>query len=377
MLKTIKGDGLILAIDRKETAEPTIPVRWSLEKELVETLVSFKEEASRFNILFVIKDDRGSESRVLAPLDQEMTYLSFQRPGDNRVLATIVRGSIGYLRNQYLSRDRNFYRMPVLDYSGSDFLPHVEPVSLVRMVVNIPEGVFAPEPSAWMKWWVNLFYEDEPRDECGFGKRQLFAFTIQPAQVAIIVGFSFLATSLAVLGYFLAGRVKGFAFRQCFGFLRDPIFGWRSIFSMLDDTEYAFTPVVSFKGRKIRLLACVPFTPIYPVFIAALYFHTWIGLQTLGTLPMVVAAGVFIPVAVLGILDLMYYFLGNKAYDETMEQRRKQREEKESRLLEEKLNALVCQGDNTPSISSLPPKKRTWHLRFLALKAIVCRPYAR
>lgn len=387
MLKIVRGDGLNLAIDREETAVPTIPIRWCIGKELVEKLLTDSKNYKPF-ILFVIRDEQGRENRVLVPLSQEMTYLSFQRPGDNRVVATVVRGWISPsmmsdLQETYLSRSRGFYCTDVLNSDGDSFLYHINSIGFAKMIVNVPKGVFAPEPSAWMEWWVNLLYEDEPRDECWFRKRCLFAFTIQPALVALLAGLGFFRLLLVALFFSFLGFVKDLDFGRILRSLKnDPIFsGWHEAAKVFGETKYAFTPVVSFKGRKTRLLACVPFTPIYPALITLFYLNDYVGLYYLGTFPMVIAAGVLIPVVALGMIDLgrillAYCFLG-KLDDEEMEQQRKQKEEEDSRKLIEEVSALVCNGDITPSISSLPLEKRTLYLRFLALKAMICRPYAR
>jgi len=50
----------------------------------------------------------------------------------------------------------------------------------VEQQVLVPVEVFAKEPAAWEKAWVNLFFRSRPGDQCDFRKRRLFAYTIQP-----------------------------------------------------------------------------------------------------------------------------------------------------------------------------------------------------
>jgi hypothetical protein len=38
---------------------------------------------------------------------------------------------------------------------------------------------------------------------------------------------------------------------------------------------------------------------------------------------------------------------------------------------------LFCDGQAIPAINALPSKRRTTHLRFMNLKAKVCKPFAR
>ena len=74
------------------------------------------------------------------------------------------------------------------NYSTKNFYSRFgdqDTLEFAEIAVVVPTGVFAPEPSEWEKRWVNLWYVNEPLNQCQFRKRRITAYTIQPILVAL------------------------------------------------------------------------------------------------------------------------------------------------------------------------------------------------
>ena len=178
-----KGKIMIkLMVESREVQNASLPIRWCVEKSALEALRERK--VKNHHLLLVIKPQRGGrEFRHLVPLEQMVQYVSFSKPGENKVFATIVwnsDGDVGKLRNLYLKRYAGGYDTDVINSDGELF-ELKQSLGSANLTIEVPAEVFAKEPPEWEKKWVNLFFQEEPIDRCHHRKRKwFFAYPIQP-----------------------------------------------------------------------------------------------------------------------------------------------------------------------------------------------------
>lgn len=76
-----------------------------------------------------------------------------------------------------------------------------------KTFLQVADGYFAKEPSAWEKWWVNLWFGGEAaHDQCHFRRRRLVAYTLQPPLVALFIATTTTVRALIALFFSLFGR---------------------------------------------------------------------------------------------------------------------------------------------------------------------------
>lgn len=79
-----------------------------------------------------------------------------------------------------------------------------------------------------------------------------------------------------------------------------------------------------------------------------------------------------------GLAYLLDKYLDKKVRPGAKERSARREQEMFKLRYETEFEPLLCDGrDLKPSIADLPPERRTVHLRFLDLKAKVCRPFAK
>ncbi len=397
-----------LIISETQVQDATIPVRWCLDRNELEKLK--EQEVKNPSLLLVVTTPSGNEwtevDRYLIPLDQMLAYVQFHKPGKNRILAAVVwrlDGDVSKLKELFFERSSyHRYEKNVLTYNGKSFQRDNCQWEFIggetELEVVVPKELFAKEPPAWEKWWVNKFFETKPRDQCQYRRRRMIAYTIQPPIVFLVVIFVSICRILAAGALLFLGKRKVDLRPIIHPFLYHNSDVWRctaaSVF--LRDAE----------GKRRHWLVTFFSPPVFPAFVATLvgvkfifpslplmqWWHYLIG--SLATM-VGIAVVVYTLFAIIFILHSLFRLIFpvkikkswveewgewierqmEKRYAEEAEKRRLA-EVKKSQLQAELEQLLICNGEFTPSLRALPKKKQTVYLRFQDLKAKVCKPYA-
>lgn len=402
---------LKLIAEHPEAAEAVMPLRWCVTPD---TLAELKNRgAINAHLLLVVIHDDDEVDRHLVPLGQMMDYVEFQRKGKHTVFGTIVwheEGNVFYLRKMLAAGnfDSPFNTGRLQDYETREvverLLPreldageplytdyHIRHLDLTALHVVVPAEFFAKEPPEWEKRWVNLWFETKPRDQCQFRRRRFAAYTIQPP----LVLFWLVARTLfqVIAGTFLV--LAGMR-RVDFRALTHP---WTySVDDLWSDVEKGNSVFLRERSGKRRALLWWAFTPLawLIVFAGAMAGNLitatgipWWLLAVAAPLALIVPAAVItvgfwlLVVAFGGAVSLYGRIFRRETSDErerrVAEERR--RREEAARLAFEReharyLAAIACDGPVAVNLKALPKQYRTVHLRFLDLKARVCRPFA-
>ncbi len=192
--------GTLTLIVNQEVQDPTLSVRWCVDSALIETL---KERGALDPHVLIVLAEEIQESygqtfhlrkKMVFPLEQGMGYLQLLRPGNHILAATIVWNTMH--DKDTANADRQGVRYWLLnaeqfERNGRFSIPSLCYVGESHILLNIPSGIFAPEPSARMSSWVNLWFRSRPKDECDYRKRLLIAIFIQPIAMGIWIPFRY------------------------------------------------------------------------------------------------------------------------------------------------------------------------------------------
>lgn len=390
-----------LFVDERAQQDSVIPLRWCICKEVFDQL---KEQmAENPCLLLVVTSSRDEEvCRKLVPLDQMMDYVSFGGPGQHRILATIVwedGKGVRDLKNGFVVKRHGTYRYnDILDWKGN-FREDLGRFGregggrwlekTAELKVDVAGEFFAKEPPKWLRGWTNLWYETSPVDQCQLRRRCILAFSVQPPLVLLWTIFVCSLRFLLVALFLLCG-LRRINF--------DPLFhplGCRTKQLTWNMKKGRLSVFFSTKDGDRRPCFFWPLTPIFILSLAGglyLLLGVWAGVSVWLVLAILglVVLGLFFGALIVCILYCLGCYLRGKiktpGYDYRAELERikkreqKEREEKEKALLmlEKNLLPLVCTGVVLkPDLNDLPWGKRTVYLRFLDLKRMVCKPFAR
>lgn len=172
----------------KNVTGGSVPIAWCLDRELLNDIKKSKRQAWVLFVMLYKKNKR--EFRRLVPLQDMMTYLSFQYSGPVEIFATILKGSKKALYNDFLRP--GIYTQYV--YEHITFDDEINSYSYLddrganakSIEIEVPEGIFAKEPPKWEQAWVNYFFDMRPFDQCNYRRRRIFAYTIQPLLFLLI-----------------------------------------------------------------------------------------------------------------------------------------------------------------------------------------------
>src|SRR3989338_2348029 len=103
-----------LLVGNTRSNSATMPVRWCTSQELLAKLEEKGVEDP--HVLIVVREAGGhKEKRWVRPLADAICFITFRKPGDNLVFATVVWEKDEKTPNDlYLSRDYRDYRTTVL-----------------------------------------------------------------------------------------------------------------------------------------------------------------------------------------------------------------------------------------------------------------------
>lgn len=354
----------------------SIPISWCLDIETVHYLTTRKVVDPQVVIVIAPEGEAYSirkEYRKVVSLRDLLAYVEFRAPGKNKIWAFISHYSKQEAKNKYLSREDGEYRTDVLTSDGTaylDYLLEVPQCNSESVSVDVPAGVFASEPEAWEKTWVNHFFRDKCVDQCDFRRRRLFAYGVQPF---IMLGQLLLRAALLLLALAIGARNTSampllHPLRYC---LNDAalVIGGGSIFiKHLDEDDDRGPDSTSWKSCMsyfIRSFWALPFMPLVAIPLGiALYHHKaiFVGSIFLGAIAVVMLTIFFLT----GSGLVIFKWVSNKFTSGVG-----------SYLDKEEIDMLTCNPNKKAfTFGTLPAKKKTLSLRFSDLKSKVCRPFS-
>lgn len=406
-------------IDPGGSSEATIPVGWCPTDELTAMLV--EQEIVNPQVMILVQPyneldyggttatDRRYEQPTkcyVVPLAAGMQYISFSKPGNNRISAYLAYnlsgkgawhvdaaiGAAGY--DQLLAYDDT-----VRPGTDGELQIGTSSYSAVVMTeihdhfdVLVPQEMFAKPPPRWLKDYLGKFFRSRDFDECHTKRRMLFfGWWFMP--IWLVVGYLLRTVTLAV-GAWLGLRdmhIRSF---------RHPL-----TYSTVDTVDTAQRPIwfVDKRGDALSV-GRWPLNPISPVVLA---FVLWV----VGSIPihhpkrplthwlawgwmkcLAIAVGVhLVPLAVaalvLGVMAVMAALSGtplkrsldNRKLKRQEAKRLEQEVEHEARLqnLQRQLEMMSCDKTSPKvAVESLPKEKQVLKLKVQRYKTKHCRPYA-
>lgn len=414
---------LSVNIDPTGISEANIPVRWCVGPELLELMDQWRV-VNPF-LLIIVRPYRvegehdGQEvrlydsetARYVVPLTQELQYVSFSRPGNNSIFATIVWGNEGepawYLKramsddgsaHHLLDRYGNFntvdrsYRNSVAhgDRTPTYYISNVLYETNDELTVVVPSEMFAKEPPQWLKSYVGKFVGGKAFDQCHFRRRAMFAvpFGVIYFPVAYLLRISQLVLGLAA--------------------------GWRRMHvrSFLHPITYGIDDVTGdVRGRRDSIWLYdkhrnpLPgyrqvLNPITPLLLALIIFglgsihvtrgehiESLLGLSWWASLAVSLAVHA-VPFVLAGVGFVVgagfTAIAGTPDVERKYKKRQQKADQKHARLeakrqaTEQALEAMVCRSAaREASVDALPKQKQTIRLKLQATKHRACRPFAR
>lgn len=368
MLKLIVGEEGGMA------QSASILIKWCTDKTTLEKLKGMG--VLNPHILLVNAVGGKEISRLLVPLKQAMEYVRFQTHGRNTIYATIVWADDGKPSTLW-----DIYATDVLDCNGS-FHYNMDSyqgfgfttTEFAGIDVVIPQELFAKAPPRWLERWVNLWYETKTRDQCHFRKRMIPAFTIQPPLVLLWLILRSLIGVAAVMFWILLIGMRGIN-------LKPLIHPWRQKLEWVwvGRKETIFLrDLRDKKGEEFYQLYILPLMPIVPVILFMFSFLIFAGKLKYTTenavysslyMSMIITGFLVICGAIIDAISHLISYMPVKP----LEVKREEYKQKYDGF-----GYLLCDGGDLPAnLNALPPKRRTIHLRFMNLKAKVCKPFAR
>ena len=328
-----------------------VPITWCIDKEWL------RENGTNHDILFgtaPFGDGKKAEWRGRGKITDLVQYVTFLRPGKSRIFVIIPDQYYSHFIRDWESRSGGNWEYEVVSYTEST--PEVindvywKHTNVGYIDVELPEDVFASEPPAWEKNWVNFFFSSPAKDQCDFRKRRLLAYSVQPVLILLM----FIVRWVTFLGLLSCGA-RGLNARplvhpnECIdGIWEESQEPW-----IIDKTRgTGFAPM----GASIMLAPGVIIGGIILDFLMGI--PTWTAI-------LVPFAGVFFIIMVLGIIGVVGTYV-----------------ERQSRVVPEnpedepkkEIDYLGC-PQKIVTLRDLPKEKRTIKLRFTGLKSRVCAPF--
>lgn len=342
---------LELRIEDESVSSGTVALSWVVPSRLARAIRKTGEDAY---LLIAACTPTEEVSRKLVRLADGMAFLYLSKPGRNFICASIVTGRLNTLKDAWLSRSGRDWNQSFINADRTGFLGGVhfsEVVSHDILPVTMPAEVFAPEPPAWEQAWVNRLFGSSPADQCGYRRRQIFAYLVQP--------FLWLAMAALRLTVLVAG-VLGFAARPsrlAFNDVLHPDFN--EIFKGL-----YLEPNKESPWMATLMTARIGLSPGMLLLIGGLIYYIS---ETKSRHPLFAHS---LGYSFLSIVALILVINGSDRAQQRKKQGKPTRIRKVPRRPAEDLTCLAFQA------SSLRPR-RSLRLRYGAIKAAMCRPFAR
>lgn len=372
-----------LQVINPDVTSGTITVSWCLDKETLEQIIA--DIGPNPQVVIVVSPTKnyhpGKEVRYVVPLRDLLTFVSFKCPGPNKIWAFVPDCSEKTARNKFLEKPGSAYYYSVLNHDGDDWgyqfrksakkddveKEWFEPNYSSTLEVTVPEEVFAPEPPQWEKDWVNHFFTSKAFDQCHFRRRRLFAYTIQPIVMSVLMAVRLVITIMALLI-----GARNFSFQPLLHPLTygieeqlDIMAGGTIFIREWPDLDTTESPSHYF----LRCLRAVVFLPFMPIIVIVL------GLSIIFTFkPLLVVLGVIAGVLTFfALFALGFYLIKDDGWNDLLNWL----DNRSEQLDEQDKDLLICTPDRKVlTLENVPSKKKSIRLRFQNLKAKVCRPFA-
>ncbi|MBU4375002.1 hypothetical protein KKH38_00645 [Patescibacteria group bacterium] len=322
-------------------------------------------------------------TRQLAPLDRLIEYIPFQRPGENTIFATIVwdrdEGYFG-LWKKYLMRENGRYKSDVYHYGGKFLMGFGEKKEFAETKVIVPKELFAKEYPAWERKWVEFMFSTASKNQCQYRKRRIVAYLIQP----FLLLCKFIVNCIITIFLLLCG-IRDINFKPLSHLIEEETSKiWQNTAYGRQDKKFnryreEFESVFVYqRNGKKRPSFFLPLAPICPtVLFIAFYFinlkwHIFPNFSSIVGMVILLTCVLSLSCLVATML-LCIYNLIEKIVDEIFPEK----------SFEEKLHGydndqiLICNGDFSTNIKSLPREKQTIYLKFMDFKRQVCKPLPR
>jgi len=410
----VSGAPYKINIVQPDKASPGLEMTWCLSPEFLHELA----DKLIFNpfILILVKRNGQDVEQKLVSLKQGGTRFEFYEPGEFTIYTTIVKAGVEHDRAGQFSA---LYRLEPIIKSGSSVLgygcPDIKKVGLSEKFmgtvafpvvsdfdeqkVNIDPEFFAPDPPAWLAWWVNLWFESKQKNECHFKKRMIPAFSIQPPMILLwillrgVCGAIF-ALTLALIGWRWISLKP--IFRPFALGLKDINSNWSERSLGMAEGYWTIGRGTGDQFEKYPVFLRILLTPLLWVFVGLIAYFLVYRFPEVG-IDIAKTFGYFVFAVVVCCLVYIICILFNQARAGKADERYRQKEEKDRQkavhkvaleLIKEQRSRekikrdfveLTC-GAGGPSdghLSSIPSRHQTFYTRFLALKGRVCRPYAK
>lgn len=372
---------LELHFNDKDASTGSIPVSWCLDKKALDFISINKEIFSDPAIVIITTPNEGNhqEYRHIARISDLMTYVPLHFAGKNKIFAFIAPSykmankkfldkyydvNYDYIielldhYNENLDEDKLKYHLSSMRLSHPGFEKDDEKfldiIIASSATITVPKDIFAKEPPAWERKWVNLLLGgSKATDQCSYRRQRIFAYTLQPIFLFIIYLLNFLWVGASLL-YGSRSLINGLKSLIIFDF---DYLSYGNYFdtSLFKDGTFFYGQS---KNRNINILR-LPFMPVF-----------WI----LGYFIMTSCEFAFVFSMIFGIIVSMILLVALLSFKDIKDILS---EKRNNIFLEETADLVICNGGMKPqSIDQLPSKHRTINLRFQQLKSKVCRPFS-
>lgn len=369
----------------------TVLVQWCITEDERNSLID--HSAQQPLILFVLADPDGHEDRrELYSLEREATHLAFHRGGEQVLHAQVVWSADSEkLRKYFLSKKNSWYANTVIEgrkrLQSYTFDTDVQVLESASATVNVDHAFFAPPPRPWEEKWVNLWFEQPPRDQCQFRRRRFVAYSIQPPAIAVWIIFMVMLRTI-IFGIRLFGGMRLNDWRPIVHPLRDRIsdmwgtdFGAGGSIFTEDEKGNPRQPLLVIFSPAVWLVSLI----VSFALIASLADFTGIEL-TWKSLAIATTLGAIMITALWCVINFGKYIGRSLASEvKVMESNKEEREREQRRTnriaLERRLQPLVCiphqETNGIPGHSAPPHVRPTIRLYFERAKAKLCKPFPR
>lgn len=356
--------------------DSVVPVRWCVGRELVEHLK--RQQITDAHVLIVVTHPVSDTEtdRYLVPLTNELAFVRFRRPGANIVRAAVVTPlhyGLKTVRQKILGKDKDGWDYRAMDSLGTVISSYVTAYgSTDTLHVEVPAEMFAKEPSRAVRTYVTwLFPRWRFYDECGWRKQKLLAFGLAPFVLVYL-----LLRELVLLPILLMQSFFGFRGAR-WGLLVHPL---RNPIEVANPDPGTCRWLEKKDGTDTRWLTVL--NPVSVAVVVGLGFLIGSLVSWLfGTTDL---TGFFIGLGIMGGVLVLLVVTGerlSRVIDRSgaaMRRRKRELEEREHREALEDLESLVCNGGPRPAtLGAVPRRHRTARLRYQAVKARVCKQFAR
>jgi hypothetical protein len=326
----------------------SIPVTWCIDRDWL-----LKHNNREHYVLLCSAPPNKSgdiaEWRGYAKLSNLMAYVTFYRPGENRIIGCVVDDKDYVERWMAREPNRTGWMIEAMNFgywdSSNKFLIDSRWPSINNHIdLELPQECFAKEPSILEKKWVNFFFRTKAVDQCEFRRRRILAYTVQPIAFliwAILYSLFILCTQLLYL-----------------------VCGTWVTFGQLGTTDVYIAKKTDFLKIKSWGMFDWILVPV-PILLIVSLILSHINL-------------LFLLLPIGGLIGIVSFFLLFLYLSGMWVKRTKSTLQKP--YCPEELELLQCYSDKKiASIKDLPKGKRTIKLRFQDINSRygICKPFAR